>query len=145
MTGVKTLINTRFNLTSGTTHKVFRQVEVRSQYNLAPMMPAAFVSDDGQRALGGVGDKTHDGGDRVLDLSVVLVIAADWNKAAEIEDWTKVVEEIINSLHNDVDSITGCGVVAIRYREDTPVSVAMQKGATAAGWAIGFEVEYVTP
>lgn len=145
ISGIKTLLNTRFNLASGTVHKVFRLVEVRSQYSQAPMMPACFVADDGQRALGGRGDQTHDGGDRVLDVSVVLVIAADWNKAADIEDWTLVVDEIARSLHNDVDSITGCGVIAVRYREDTPVSVAMQKGATAAGWAIGFEVEYLTP
>lgn len=145
VSGVKTLLNTRFNATSGTVHKVLRLVDVRSQYGAAEMMPAAFVTDDGQRSLGGVGDRAHDGGDRVLDISVVLVIAADWNKAAQIEDWSLVVEEIIGSLHNDVDSIAGCGLIALRYREDTPVQVAMQRGATAAGWAIGFEAEYVTP
>ena len=145
VSGIKTLINTRFNATSGTVHKVLRLVDVRSQYGAAEMMPAAFVTDDGQRSLGGVGDRAHDGGDRVLDISVVLVIAADWNKAAQLEDWSLVVEEIIGSLHNDVDSITGCGLVALRYREDTPVSVEMRKGVVAAGWAIGFEAEYVTP
>ena len=145
VSGIKTLLNTRFNAASGTTHKVFRLVDVRSQYGTAEMMPAAFVTDDGQRSLGGIGDRAHDGGDRVLDISIVLVLAADWNKAAQLEDWSLVVEKIINSLHNDVDSLTGCGVIALRYREDTPVQVALQKGATAAGWAIGFEVEYVTP
>ena len=145
VTAIKTAINTAFNVTTGTTQKVFRLVDVRSQYGVAEMMPACFVTDDGQRNLGGTADKTHDGGDRLLDVSIILVIAADWNKAAQLEDWSLVVEKMIAELHNNVEALAGCGVIALRYREDTPVSVSLQKGATAAGWAIGFEVEYVTP
>lgn len=145
ISAVKTAINTRFNVTKGTTQKVFRLVDVRSQYGVAEMMPACFVTDDGGRGMGGVGDRVHDGGDRVLDVSVILVIAADWNKADQMEDWSLVVEKIVAALHNNVEALAGCGVVALRYREDTPVSVALQRGASAAGWAIGFEVEYVTP
>jgi hypothetical protein len=145
VTAIKTALNTAFNAATGTTQKVFRLVAVRSQYGAAEMMPACFVTDDGQRSLGGVGDRMHDGGDRVLDVSVVLLVAADWNKADQIEDWSLVVERVIAALHNNIDALPGCGAVAIRYREDTPVQVAIQKGATAAGWAIGFEVEYVTP
>jgi hypothetical protein len=134
--GVKTALQTRFNASTGTVRKLFRDLYRGPVRPIVTGRPVCGVADGGQRR-GEDGDRTGASNGRVVTVLVTCHIDADWEKVNPARDWTQYVEEIIEAL--DGNLTVGAGLIELNYVSDDPVEIVFAAGESEAAWVLTFE------
>lgn len=121
---------------AGTLLKLFREVR-RSQLRPCDAKPACTVVDGGQRRGENDDDESTS---RVLTVQLYLHLAENWERQAELEEWSDNVELVIELLENWLPA--ACGGLKLHCVSDEPFDCVFLSGAQEALWMIEFEATY---
>lgn len=128
-----------FNITSGTTEKIFRSV-IRGQLQPQPAMrPCLTVADGGQIRVDD--GETDTGWEKELTITVWIHIDENWERVTAQQNWSDRVEKIIASIHK---YLPARGMIRMDYVNDQPLDAIFLSGATEAVWEITFRAVYLS-
>ena len=123
----------------GTAANYFRSVTRRPWMPNAAVRDCATVVDNGQRrSESGSNDET--GRFWILSWSIVIDLAANWEREKTAADWSDKVQAIALAVQNWLPT-KGC--MNSEYVSDEPIQVNLTSGEAVNVWVIEFETEYL--